>query len=447
MIGVYSMKQLEKILLVLILGQGLLFGDDTVYTEGGLIHSKQKGRYALVHKLPEKAESFDTAFDYAKVFGTLRLANVGTYHEAFPKYSLKEQEQHTTAVGGIFGFETASFFGMHLHLGTYVSQKVTPLNSTDKSQQNGELSNAEGNSYAYIGEVSLAYKSEKIQAEIGRIRQETPYTNSDDIRMSPNSFEGASLQIKISPSWKMDTYILTRWAGTDSESVDTFNTFVDGGYGLSGGALTYTIDEENEFSVWYYNIDKESDIVYAEMTGDVRFNPAFHMEWGVQGSHIMERSGSKVDGDVLGAMMIADLGYFYTGLSVNYVFEEDNNTITDGFGGGPYYTSLDEQTIGAVSALTPGDDLFVYRIALGVDFGKMGVTGVNLEVVHGHFLVQNSTVDAKENDLVLTYEVTKRWYFETIYSDVSLDNIEDTTANPQETFSFQRLVTRLDYKF
>ena len=443
----HCLNWLKKILLVLFLIVGLLPAQDVNYSEGGLIHTKQKGRYELVHRLPDKAESFDSAFDYAKAFGTLRLANIATHHEAFPAYSLTEEDKYTTALGGIFGFETASFFGVHLHLGTYVSQKVTVLNASDTARRNIELYNANGDSYAYIGEVSLAYKDESIQAQIGRIRQETPYANSDDIRMSPNSFEGASVLLKLSPSWKMDVYVLTRWAGTDSESVDMFNAFVDGGYGLSGGALTYTLDEENELSLWYYNVDKESDIIYMEMTGDVRFNPTFHMEWGVQGAHIMERSDSNVNGDVLGAMMIADLGYFYTGLSVNYVFEENNNTITDGFGGGPYYTSLDEQTIGAISALTPGEDLFVYRIAMGVDLSKWGVSGINLEAVHGHFIVQNSTVDAKENDLVLTYQITKRWYFETKYSDVTLDNIEHTIAKSEDTFSFQRLVTRLDYKF
>ncbi len=412
--------------------------------EGGLVHSKQKGRYKVLKQLPQKAESFDNSFDYARPFGTFRTANITTQHDALTEQNIEVERKGATAFGGIFGFETASLHGLRLHVGAYVSQKIASLTAAN---QNDALFNAKGDSYTYIGEASVAYETDTIQAKVGRIRLDTPYADSDDIRMSPNSFEGASLHAQLSDAWQTDAYMLTRWAGTDSEQIDLFTELVDGGYGLAGGAVTYSIDEENEVSLWYYNVDRESDIIYVEAAADMRFNEDFHMEWGLQGAHIMERSDSDVEGDVLGGMLIADLGYVYGGLSCNYVFEDDNNTITDGFGGGPYYTSLDEQTIGSISALTPGHDLFVYRLALGLNFSGLGAKDLSVEFVHGHFLVEDSPVDAQENDLALTYGITKRWYFESIYTKVSLDNIEFSAGDPEETFDFQRLVTRLDYKF
>ncbi len=412
--------------------------------EGGLVHSKQKGRYEVVKQLPQEAESFDTAFDYARPFGTFRTANITTEHDALIEHNIEDERKGATAFGGIFGFETTSLYGLRLHMGAYVSQKSASLTAAN---QNDALFNAKGDSYTYIGEASVAYENDTVQAKVGRIRLDTPYADSDDIRMSPNSFEGASLHVKLSDAWQTDAYVLTRWAGTDSEQIDLFTELVDGGYGLSGGALTYSIDEENEISLWYYNIDRESDVIYAEVAADVRFNDDFHMEWGLQGAHIVERSGSEVDGDVVGVMLIADLGVVYAGLSCNYVFEEQNQTITDGFGGGPYYTSLDEQTIGSISTLAPGHDLFVYRLALGLNFSTLGAKDLSLEFVHGHFLVEDSPVDAQENDLALTYGITQRWYFESIYTKVSLNNMEFSAGDPEETFDFQRLVTRLDYKF
>ena len=412
--------------------------------EGGLIHSKQKGRYEVVKQLPQTSESFDSAFDYTRPFATFRTANITTQHDALTEHNIEAERKGATAFGGIFGFETASLYGAHLHLGAYVSQKVALLTATN---QNDALFNATGDSYAYIGEASIAYENEMLKAEAGRIRLDIPYADSDDIRMSPNSFEGVSLHANLSDSWQADTYLLTRWAGTDSAEVDCFTDLVEDGYGLAGGALTYNINAENEISLWYYNIDRESDIIYAEVAADVRFNEDFHIEWGLQGAHIMERSDSGVEGDVLGGMLIADLGYVYAGLSCNYVFEDDKNSITDGFGGGPYYTSLDEQTIGSISALAPGHDLFVYRLALGLNFTALGAKDLSLEFVHGHFLVEDSPVDARENDLALTYGITKRWYFESVYINVSLDNMEFSAGDPEETFDFQRLVTRLDYKF
>ena len=412
--------------------------------EGGLAHNKQKGRYEVLKQLPKVSESFDTAFDYAKPFATFRTANIVTRYDALEKQNIEAAQRGATAFGGIFGFETASLYGLHLHLGAYVSQKIASLTPTDQSDA---LFNAAGDSYAYIGEASIAYENNRVQVAVGRIRLDTPYANSDDIRMSPNSFEGASLHLDLSEAWQADAYVLTRWAGTDSEKVDTFQDLVNDGYGLSGGALTYSIDKENEISLWYYNVDRESDILYAEFAADTYFNEAFHMEWGLQGAHIMERSNSGIKGDVVGGMLIADFGFVYAGLSGNYVFEDDNKTITDGFGGGPYYTSLDEQTIGSISALTPGHNLLVYRLTLGFNFSRLGAKDLNLEWVHGHFLVEGTPVDARENDLALTYGMTKRWYFESIYTKVSLDNMEFSAGDPEETFDFQRLVSRLDYKF
>jgi hypothetical protein len=146
-------------------------------------------------------------------------------------------------------------------------------------------------------------------------------------------------------------------------------------------------------------------------------------------------------------MLIADYDFVYLGAAYNYVFEDDGNTITDGFGGGPYYTSLDEQTIGAISALSPGEDLGVYKLALGFDFSSMGADRLNLEFVHGHFVLESSPVEAVENDVVITYAITDRWYFESIYTHVDMRNVDYTNVANQEIRDFQRLVTRLDYAF
>ncbi len=427
-----------------------LYAEEAAMTkdaEGGLIHTKQKGRYEVVKTLPQEAESFDMAFDYAKPFATFRLANVATQQEALPSQGVEELTTNGTSFGGIFGFDTASLYGAHLHLGAYVSQKVRALNPQDAHNQNSELFTAGGDSYVYLGEASLAYESDIVQSKIGRIRIDTPYADSDDIRMSPNSFEGAWAKANLGNSWRAQAYYLTRWAGTDSENVAEFESFVDGGYGVAGAALAYKINSDNKLSLWYYNVDKESDIVYAEGTGEFDFSETFHMEWGIQGAHITERDDSEIEGDVVGAMVIVDYDFVYFGGAYNYVFEADGNTITDGFGGGPYYTSLDEQTIGAISALAPGDDLRVYRLALGVDLTTLGVKQLNMEIVHGHFNLERSPAEAIETDLVLTYAITDRWYFESIYTNVNLKNVDYTNPENWDARDFQRLVTRLDYSF
>ncbi len=428
----------------------VLFGQEEMIIkkeEGGLIHTKQEGRYKVVLELPQEAEGLDQAFDYAKPFATFRLANVTTEQDALAEYDDRQQTAGT-ALGGIFGLDSASLYGMHLHLGAYVSQKVHSLNPDDPAKQNSELFDANGDAFVYIGEASLGYENEKLQAVVGRIRIDTPYADSDDIRMVANSFEGAWGNLNVSDNLQVQAYFLTRWAGVDSgDDQNVFKVLVDDGYGLAGGSLTYNLDEENILSLWYYNVDKESDILYAEGTGEVHLSGDFHVEWGLQGAHISERSDSGVGGTVLGAMLIADYELLYLGAAYNYVFEENGMRITDGFGGGPYYTSLDEQTIGAVSALSSGEDLRVFRLALGFDFSSLGIKRLNAEFVHGHFLLADSSAEVKESDVVLTYAITDRWSFESIYSNVNMMNIDYSNPENRELRDFQRLVTRLDYSF
>jgi len=371
-----------------------------------------------------------------------------TQKDGLSVLSIDETKTNGTGVGGIFGFESASLYGVQARIGAYVSQKVYVLTPDQMDKRNNELFGANGESYVYVGEASLSYENSYFKSQIGRIRVETPYADSDDIRMSPNSFEGASAHLDFAEDWHANALFLSCWAGVDSgDDPSAFKPLVEDGYGLIAISLEYDFNADNSFALWYYHVDKESDILYAEASGEWTYSATFHMEWGVQGAYIEERSDSGVGGEVLGGMFIADFDLLYFGAAYNYVFEHGGNTITDGFGGGPYYTSLDEQTIGAVSALSPGEDLRVYRLVLGVDMTSIGVKGLNFELFHAHFNLESSDPEALENDVIMTYQITDRWYFETIFADVDLKGIDYSQPDNAHLRNFKRLVTRLDYSF
>jgi hypothetical protein len=50
-------------------------------SRGGLIGSKVAGRFEIVKKLPEKANSFDEMFDYADAFGKIKFAYIDSAHK------------------------------------------------------------------------------------------------------------------------------------------------------------------------------------------------------------------------------------------------------------------------------------------------------------------------------------------------------------------------------
>ena len=411
-------------------------------TEGGFIHTKEGGRYQIVAILPKKAENADQTFEYADAFGTLRAAGIHAD-------SLFGTDTSAFAVGAQFGFQTASYYGFSARMAAYTSQKVSALNPSSPENRNPDFFDGNGDSFTYIGEANIAYDSDGLRIEAGRVRIDTPYADSDDIRMAPNTFEGVWSHFDITDSWKIQAMYLTRWAGFDSGADQNkfkklFENSQNGEMsdGAFGASVQYVIDDENDISLWYYHIDQMSDIVYAEAAGDIKFTDAFHIEYGLQGSTITELKNSHVEGDVLGAMGILDYNMLFLAAAVNYAFVDGENAITDGFGGGPYYTSLDESTIGFVSEAASGEDIYSFRIGGGVDFNDWKVDGLVIEYIYGD-LESSSTLEFNEQDVIITYDITDRLYLEGIFAKFDIDK----SPVDLDVEKFNRYVVRLDYSF
>lgn len=409
--------------------------------EIGLIHAKQAFRYEVVKELPKESDSLNQAFDYAEVFGTLRLAWIDT--------DLSGKKTTATAVGGLFGFDTASYQGIKLHVGAQTSQKIPFLNPTASQELNPDYYDENGDSFTYIVQASIDYEDETLLARFGRIKIDTPYADSDDIRMAPDTFEGAWVKYSLNDAVVMRGYYLSRWAGYDSgENQQQFKPLFESqdgeaSWGGLGASLSYTFNVDNEVSLWYYHFDKMSDIIYGEVAGHYNMSADQHIEYGLQVSDIQELENSNIDGQVIGAMAIFDYKEFFIGLSGNYAFVDEDKSITNGFGGGPYYTSLDESTIGFVSEEAPGVDVLSTRIGVGADLGIIGVEGMTLELVHGQINSTDNREGFHENDIALTYEPDDKISINAVFANYNVDE----SKNRDDNECFNRFIVRADYNF
>ena len=420
----------------------------TALQQSGVIHSKVAGRFEVVKELPKKADSFDNMFDYADAFGKFRLAYINSAHKI--SATSDKTEKSASAFGGEFGLNTATFHGLQLHIAAYVSQNLGFINP-DKNDLNEDFFAADLDSFAYIAEASINYNSDIFQTRVGRVRVETPYANSDDIRIAPNTFEGAWANIDYSDKLKTQLIYFNRWAGYDSqdESANTFqnefkNLVNDESFGMVGASLTYEYAKNSEVSFWYNYIDKMSAIAYAEVVG-IYFtdNKDLHFDYGLQVSNIEELENSDVDGNVFGAMGIVHYNGLFFGGAYNIALSDEGKYVTNGFGGGPYYTSLDEATISAISeaAGTSGmpasnNNAEAFRVGAGYEFEKISLDGLVLELVYGELYNDNGRIT--EKDAILTYEMTDRWYLEATYT-----NFKSSCDNN----TFDRALVRLDYSF
>ncbi len=420
----------------------------TAMQQKGMVHSKVAGRFEIVKELPKEADNFDNMFTYADAFGKFRLAYINNVHEISSQPD--KVESHATAFGGQFGIKTAELHGLQATITAYISQGLNFVNP-DKKDLNEAFFVKDLNSFAYIAEASINYNTSMFQTKIGRVRIETPYANSDDIRMSPNTFEGAWANVNYSDSLNTQLLYFSKWAGygsQDEEANQYQNKFKDlvsdDAFGMLGTSLTYKCAKNSELSFWYNYIDEMSAIAYAEIIGVYFiYGEEFYLDYGLQASNISELDNSNIDGNVLGTMAILHYEGAFLGAAYNLALSDKGKYITDGFGGGPYYTSLDEATISAISEAAANVDKSVsnnnaeaYRIATGYEFDNNFVNGLMLEVVYGKLYNDNGSII--EKDAILTYDITDRWYLEATYT-----NFKSSCNNN----TFDRALARLDYTF
>ena len=396
----------------------------------GLIHQKMTNRYKVVKILPKRAETLDDVFEYADAYGTIRFGYFGGRFEEDTT-----RDSFAAAAGGVLGIRTAGYEGFRLNVATYVSQDIPFLYDTKK--RSNEFYTAEGDSYAYLAEADVEYSSDRFEAKVGRFAVDMPYANMDDIRMSRNTFEGAWGAVHFSKRWSSQFFYLGRWAGFDSadenSSQNEFKKLVEDGYGMVGASLSYKYDEESEASVWLHRIDKTADILYGEINGVYSANKAWHCDYGLQAAHIVQRDGSGVEGDVYGAMVIVHHDDLFFGVASNMARVDGNTSVTDGFGGGPYFTSLDEATIAYVSELAPGVDIDTYRFSAGYDKKEWHSS---FEYAYGYMSANDIFI--KENDLIYTYDKDEKWQVQVVGANFRLKSSSN---------NFNRVVARVDYNF
>ena len=416
--------------------------------QGGLIHSKVAGRFEVPKETPKKIQTSDSLFDYIDFYGNLRLAYIDSAHKISEKPN--KIEKYATSIGGEFGVNSVEYNGFMLHGALYVSQGLSFLNPK-KEDLNEDFFGIGRNSFSYLSEASLNYNSDILEAKLGRIKVETPYANSDDIRMAPNTFEGAWAKINYTSKLNTQLIYLNRWAGYDSQdedgqlSQDKFKDLVNSdSSGMFGGSVSYEYAKNSEVNFWYNHIDKMANIFYSEVVGIYFIDgDNLHLDYGLQASHISELDNSNIDGDVYGAMAILHYNGAFLGAAYNVSYSDSGKYITNGFGGGPYYTSLDEATISSISesfALSgissSKNKAEAFRIGTGYEFKGLSLDGLVVEFVYGE--LYNDVGRIKEKDAIVTYEFSDTWKLEAIYTDYESSCEKNT---------FERTLVRLDYSF
>lgn len=365
------------------------------------------------------AGSFDDAIKNAKTSGQFRLGYISVNPDV-----AGSKTTSGVGFGGQIKLETEQWKGMQFAISSYFSEKLEALSGDNTTNTlNSDFLNANSKSYAYLGEAYVNYAFNNGSMRFGRQQLNNPFINTDDIRMHPNTFTAIWLNMALSENLTLDAGRVTQMAGFDAGSPDRFIRISN--EGVSALGLTYKMKAHHTFQGWYYDFDDE----YSQYYLDAAYKNG-NFSGGLQYSQYNEEKNANIDGSVWGVTASYGFGPVTLGLSINQGSNDAGESASLGLGGGNYFASMDEMTVGDLTNASAQ--------VVSIEYAATDHLSVGLAV--GQFEDDNkTTTDTRETDFVLGYSVNEKLDVEFVHAVV--DNKVDASA------SFARSLARLSYNF
>lgn len=381
------------------------------------------------------ATSLNEAFAEGKASGQIRMAYVSQNNDV-------DTDTYGTSIGGILKYETAPWNEIKLGVGAYISQKLPfATGNTDDGRANPDLFGENTNSYAYVGEAYIDYSADDITLRIGRQRIDTPFADSDDIRMHPNTFESAIATYKGVDDTTLIGGYITRWAGYDSENdISKFKKIVPESNGAAVFGILNESIEHLELQGWYYGIDKLTTIFYTDASYTIPFNETDGVELVGQGIKFNEKNNSGADGNVYGIGANLTIGMLTLGTAYNEASNDAGKFVISGLGNGAYLIDTEEMDMDYF------EDIKAYQFSAELDMEEAGIDGLTLTALYAGFKSAPANMKVNEIDVIATYEISKSLSAEINYANVN-DKNNNTSEDGLYSGGYDRFLARLNYNF
>ncbi len=380
--------------------------------------------------------SLDEYLENIKINGNLRVGHLSYNYKNEQKMGIKSS--YDTAIGGNVKFDLPINNNINLSISPYFSKSFGEI--SDDTDEEFKTLASKDNDYMMLGEANISFAYNDFSLILGRQIVNTPLLGDDDLRLTPQTFQGAFA------SYKYDNLVFNggyfnRWQGYDAGLLDIggkgFNDFEHLGTKKSDGVALFGIEYENNYDfsnvssrLYYYDIDKFSNVFYADVNFNNKINDELSTDIAFQYSNQSENNNSGKDADLYGTM----LGLAYNNLYVYAAYTQSsldaNKSLFNGFGGEFYYTATNEWAMGY---LDDGLDEKAYTFGVSYDFNDR----VNLTAYNGTF--KNDKQKIMENDIVLSYSFNDNLMAEAMYFNV--DDRKDSD------YSYDIFLARVSYTF
>lgn len=378
-------------------------------------------------------------FSEGQVSGQIRVG-----HISYQTNVVGSKDTSATAIGGQLKFETGSLHGISFGAAAYTSQDIKALSGDQGDGKFAtDLSSSQRN-YTEMAEAYINYANGGFNFRGGRQLIDTPLADSDDIRMTPHTFEAYVASYALEELGL--TFVganLQRWQGVDSDyaNVTSSGWAETGVEGTWMGAALYEKDNITA-AIWYYDVDKSVKATYADITYTMDIESDVTVTLGAQYLHENETDNSGIDGTIAGVMVEAEIGSLTLMGAYNTVSVDDGKSIFEGFGGGSSYINIDTNGAGFLHDGTSGDGAS-YVLATGYE-----ISSVNFIAVYGDYKADslangNGKQHATEINLGAEYSYNDGEIEASIYYVIGEDK-ESSTQTDKDDDHFQ---VTLNYNF
>ena len=357
----------------------------------------------------------------------LMIMSINVYSD-----TLSDAFSHTTADGNIrIGYqsndtqgvtknEVATGVKLHIETAPYYGLQVgTTLHSSYGNGEEGfegvPFFDENNEDYAIIAEAYLKGTFSNTTLIWGRQSFDTPFADSDDIGMVPNTFEAFTLINKDLKDTTIFISHIQKMSGVDSEAPSRF-TPINGSDGVQVLGVTYEGINHASLAGWFYNISGEGTISYFEASYE---NETADYTYGGVAQYVLQAYDIGEDSTIYG--VAASFGVKHIGLTTTISYNKtDGRAAENFFGGGPFVTNAEHNTLKEA-----GIDGNIILYTLEWDASVVGEEGLivraNIDAHHGdHYR-------AREYDIGMEYAVNDAVNISAVYSNV--DDRDDSFKN------------------
>jgi hypothetical protein len=336
------------------------------------------------------------------------VANEFASYDGYLRAGFQHQDDSEFAVGGKLHFETNPINCVSFGTSFYTTQGI------DKKYNSGvTFFSSSKHSYSILGEAYIKAMIQNTEIKLGRQEIDTPYADTDDIGMVPNSFEA----LTFSNSSFKDTTIfagyLKKMSGVDAQIPEKFNSIGD----VYTVGMIYEAFDGLTLSSWYYDASDLAKMSYVEAGYEKKFTN-LNIGFDFQYTNQEFDNGNTVD--VYGVSLAVEKSGVVASIAYDKANSNDGQAADNFFGGGPFFINCEHDTMSEVGANGEG-----IRYGLEFDISEYGVDGLGIFL--SYLQADGETSDIEEIDVVASYEVNDKLSFDFIYSDAT-DNLDSSES-------------------